>query len=77
MLGSEADALLLAAAPDLYEVCEQFLTCLPADMSQWRELGIDTDSFNLARVTTYFNLARNKAMLALAKARGNKARGKA
>ena len=47
---AKANARLIAAAPDLYEAVMAFLTCLPADMSQWRSLGMDTTALTMARI---------------------------
>jgi len=47
---SKANADLIAAAPELLEAAEAFLGCLPADMSIWRALGLDTSRLTMARM---------------------------
>ena len=51
---AEANAALIVTAVNaherLLEAVELFLTALPADMSMWRELGLDTSRLTMARL---------------------------
>jgi hypothetical protein len=49
---------------ELKRAAEMFLGCLPADMSIWRELGLDTSLLTLARLKTVAAIARVEAWTA-------------